>query len=61
MATSHWSTGFFMNWFGQLKGEGYEYFLLALSLAIGLLISGGGRWSIDRHLMRALGARINGG
>ncbi len=42
--------GFFMNWSGTQKGEGYEYALLALSIAIPLLIWGGGKASIDRAL-----------
>jgi len=42
--------GFFMNWFGNKAGEGFEYHLLVVGIAIALLISGGGRWSIDRML-----------
>lgn len=38
---------FFMNWNGSQKGEGYEYHLLMLGLALATLISGGGSWSID--------------
>jgi putative oxidoreductase len=43
----HWQHGFFMNWTGQQQGEGFEYHLLALGLALALLIRGGGRWSVD--------------
>jgi putative oxidoreductase len=32
--TSHMQHGFFMNWFGQQKGEGIEFFILALGLAL---------------------------
>src|SRR5687768_14709329 len=32
--TSHGSVGFFMNWFGNQTGEGYEYHLLALALSV---------------------------
>jgi len=42
--------GFFMNWFGNKTGEGYEYHLLVVGIAIALAISGGGRWSVDRIL-----------
>lgn len=42
--------GFFMNWSGTQKGEGYEYALLALTIAIPLSIWGGGKASIDRAL-----------
>ena len=44
----HWQNGFFMNWFGNQKGEGFEYHLLAIAIAIALVIKGGGRWSLDR-------------
>lgn len=40
--------GFFMNWSGDKHGEGYEYHLLVLGMALALLISGGGSLSIDR-------------
>jgi len=46
----HLAVGFFMNWFGNQKGEGYEYHLLAMAIALALVIKGGGRASIDRAL-----------
>lgn len=46
----HWQHGFFMNWSGQQAGEGFEYHLLAISIALALVVLGGGRWSIDRLL-----------
>jgi len=48
--TTHLSNGFFMNWFGNQKGEGFEYHLLALGLAIAIIIRGGGAFSIDQKL-----------
>ena len=48
--TSHWQHGFFMNWFGNQKGEGIEYFLLFLAGTLSLLFSGAGKWSIDRRI-----------
>lgn len=48
----HGKVGFFMNWAGSQKGEGFEYHLLALGLAIALLIKGGGALSVDRALSR---------
>jgi putative oxidoreductase len=39
--------GFFMNWFGSNTGEGYEYHILAVGLALVVLIKGGGKWSVD--------------
>jgi len=43
----HLPNGFFMNWFGAQKGEGFEYHLLALGLALIVILRGGGRWSLD--------------
>ncbi len=43
----HWPHGFFMNWFGQQAGEGFEYHLLVLGMCLALVVSGGGRWSAD--------------
>lgn len=44
----HLPYGFFMNWFGQQQGEGYEYHVLVIGLAATLLVTGSGRWSVDR-------------
>ena len=46
-AAQHWPNGFFMNWFGNQKGEGIEFHLLALGAVTSLLIMGGGRLSVD--------------
>jgi putative oxidoreductase len=48
----HWEHGFFMNWFGNQKGEGYEYHLLVIAIALALMIRGGGKWSIDGVIAR---------
>src|SRR5262245_18081367 len=50
IATVHWPNGFFMNWEGKQKGEGFEYHLLALGIAITLLIVGAGAGSLDGAL-----------
>lgn len=52
IATVHWPHGFFMNWGGAAGGEGSEYGLLVLGIVAALLVSGGGRWSVDRALSR---------
>ena len=52
IATSHLQNGFFMNWYGNLKGEGYEFHLLIIGMAIALLVSGAGKWSIDYALQK---------
>jgi putative oxidoreductase len=44
--------GFFMNWFGKQNGEGYEYHILVFGLALGLMLLGGGRWSVDRLIFK---------
>ena len=46
----HAPNGFFINWAGNQKGEGFEYHLLAIGLALVVIISGAGKWSIDRLL-----------
>jgi putative oxidoreductase len=46
----HMHIAFFMNWTGNQKGEGYEFHLLALALAIPIIIRGAGALSIDRAL-----------
>lgn len=48
----HWPYGFFMNWFGQQAGEGFEYHLLVIGIAAALLVTGGGKWSVDRELAK---------
>jgi putative oxidoreductase len=48
----HWQNGFFMNWFGNQKGEGFEYHLLVIAIGIALMIRGGGALSIDRALTK---------
>ncbi len=51
----HLQNGFFMNWQGNQKGEGFEYHLLALGLAFAVMIGGGGKWSVDRAISEKLG------
>ncbi len=51
----HLANGPFMNWYGTQKGEGYEYHLLALALAIPIMIRGAGAFSVDG----ALAAKVN--
>ena len=43
--------GFFMNWFGNQQGEGYEYFLLWIAISVSLIGLGGGRYAVDRILV----------
>ena len=52
MLMVHAEHGFFMNWFGTQSGEGVEFFLLAIALAVGLVLGGGGALSLDRVISR---------
>ena len=46
----HAPNGLFMNWTGQQKGEGFEYHLLALAIAVVIMVKGSGAFSVDRAL-----------
>jgi putative oxidoreductase len=48
----HLQNGFFMNWYGTQKGEGFEYHLLAIAVAAALLLRGSGAFSLDRTLSK---------
>ena len=50
--TAHLHNGFFMNWAGANKGEGFEYHLLAIAMALAVIIGGAGAPSVDRALSR---------
>src|ERR1700758_1660932 len=45
--------GLYMNWFGPQKGEGFEYHLLAIGLAVAVLVRGAGSFSIDGLLSKS--------
>jgi putative oxidoreductase len=55
IALVHWHNGFFMNWNGMQRGEGFEYHLLAIGLALIVVIKGGGKWALDQLLARKVG------
>ncbi len=48
----HRHFGFFANWFGNQKGEGYEYHLLTMAIALAIMVKGSGAFSIDRTLSK---------
>jgi putative oxidoreductase len=54
IALVHWKNGFFMNWSGRAAGEGYEFHLLMIAIALALAIKGGGLWSVDGAIARRL-------
>jgi putative oxidoreductase len=43
----HGANGFFMNWTGKQAGEGFEYHLLVIGMAVALIVAGTGRLSVD--------------
>jgi putative oxidoreductase len=47
-ASVHFGNGFFMNWTGAQAGEGFEYHLLVIAMSVVLVITGGGKASLDR-------------
>jgi putative oxidoreductase len=47
---AHLEHGFFMNWFDNQDGEGFEYHILAAGIALTLVWAGAGRFSFDRAL-----------
>jgi putative oxidoreductase len=53
--TIHGANGFYMNWSGNLAGEGFEYHLLAIGLALALAMNGTGSYSLDRFLFKRKG------
>ncbi|MDD3079876.1 MAG: DoxX family protein [Paludibacter sp.] len=48
----HVNNGFFMNWFGAQAGEGLEYFILVIGLALSLIIGGSGKFSFDNLISK---------
>ena len=60
VAMVHHQFGFFMNWTGAQKGEGYEYHLLLLAALVFLMIRGAGAASVDRLLSSPAKDRIRG-
>jgi putative oxidoreductase len=52
VAMIHIHYGFFINWFGNQKGEGYEFHILAVAIALFIMIKGAGALSLDRALSK---------
>ena len=52
----HLNNGFFMNWTGQQAGEGIEYHILVIAMALAVMIRGSGALSLDRVLQRRVEA-----
>ena len=47
IAMVHSKVGFFMNWAGTQAGEGYEYHLLVIAMALLVIWKGSGAYSVD--------------
>ena len=60
VAMAHASNGFFMNWSGKQGGEGFEYHILVIALCLPLLISGGGRFSVDGFISKRFSILLGG-
>jgi putative oxidoreductase len=52
--TVHWKFGFFMNWYGDKQGNGIEFHILVLVLALVVIVKGGGAFSLDQVLYQHL-------
>ena len=48
----HIKHGFYMNWFGQKAGEGFEFHILAVGMMLALAVLGGGKYSLDNMLAK---------
>src|SRR5882724_8504163 len=58
VAMVHSQFGFWMNWTGAQKGEGYEYHLLLLATSAFVMIRGAGAASVDRLLSSPANNRV---
>jgi putative oxidoreductase len=54
MLIDHVQYGFFMNWFGNQAGEGFEFDLLTFGLSLSVIICGSGQYSLDNLLQKIL-------
>jgi len=59
ISTVHLQNGFFMNWNGNQKGEGIEYFILLFGLTIISIILGAGKASLDAGFSNSKATGIN--
>jgi putative oxidoreductase len=50
----HAQNGLFMNWAGNQRGEGFEFHLMAIAIALTLVARGAGAWSLDRLVEKGL-------
>ena len=55
----HVHNGFFMNWFGKQKGEGFEFDILFIAIAFVVAVNGSGKLSVDRWILSLGNKREN--
>lgn len=48
----HLKDGWSMNWYGEKRGEGIEYFVMLLVILLVIIIEGSGMFSIDLLLLK---------
>jgi putative oxidoreductase len=56
ITTAQLQNGFYLNWFGKQQGEGYEYHLLVIGMSLALLVTGAGKWSVDKVIAERIRA-----
>jgi putative oxidoreductase len=54
VAFVQWQNGFSLRWLGEHQGEGFDYQLLAFGIALALIVTGGGRYSVDLAITKRL-------
>jgi len=59
IAMVHGRFGFWMNWTGSQKGEGFEFHLLLIAASVFLMIRGAGAGSVDRLFSSPAKSRVN--
>ncbi len=57
----HWPVGFFMNWSGAQAGEGFEFHILAVAIALAVIVRGSGALSVDRLLSKQPSTPVTSG
>jgi putative oxidoreductase len=57
MIIEHAQFGFFMNWFGNQKGEGIEFDLLVFGMSLALIFLGSGAISFDQFIANRISAK----
>lgn len=55
--TAHIHNGFFMNWGGSAKGEGFEYHLIYFAIVMVIAVKGAGAFALDSLLARKTARR----